>query len=160
MGRTKLKVVDRDRGWGRVKRELRKGRVEVAVGIQGPAAVAPRSEGKLTNAEIGAINEFGLGPPERSFLRATLDAERRKYIQLLKGVGDAAVAGKTSLEQGARLVGEIAVGDVKQTIADGVPPPNAPSTIERKGSSTPLIDTGQLRGSITSKVRKRRAERG
>jgi phage gpG-like protein len=29
---------------------------------------------------------------------------------------------------------------------------NAPSTIQRKGSSAPLIDTGQLRRSITSKV--------
>lgn len=156
MARARVKVVDRDRGWNRVKRELKKGRVEVTVGVQGRAADAPHgADGKLTNADIAAINELGLGVPERSFLRATLDANRARYIKLLKGVGDAAVAGKATLEQGAALVGEIAVGDVKQAIADGIPPPNAPSTIQRKGSSTPLIASGQMRGSITKRVKVR-----
>lgn len=45
-----------------------------------------------------------------------------------------------------------AVGEIQQRIADGIPPPNAQSTVDRKGSSTPLIETGQLRASIKHKV--------
>jgi hypothetical protein len=34
-------------------------------------------------------------------------------------------------------------------------PPNAPATVERKGSDRPLIDTGELRKSITYVIRKK-----
>jgi hypothetical protein len=44
------------------------------------------------------------------------------------------------------------VGVIKQRIANGIAPPNSPYTIARKGSSKPLIDTGQLRNSITYQV--------
>ena len=37
-------------------------------------------------------------------------------------------------------------------IASNIPPALAPETIERKGSSVALIDTGQLRSSITWQV--------
>ena len=47
------------------------------------------------------------------------------------------------------LVGELCVGNIVQKISEGVAPPNAPSTIKSKGSSTPLVDTGAYRQSIT-----------
>ena len=37
-------------------------------------------------------------------------------------------------------------------IKSGVPPPNAPSTIKRKKSSTTLIDSGDALGSIDHKI--------
>jgi len=37
-------------------------------------------------------------------------------------------------------------------IKSGVPPPNAPSTIKKKGSSTTLIDSGDALGSIDHKI--------
>lgn len=126
----------------------------ITVGVQGREAVAKSGgdEDALSVADVAAVNELGLGVPERSFLRATIDSGKRKYLGLLSGIADASLAGKISLVQGARLVGEVVVGDVKEAIADGVPPPNAESTIVAKGSSTPLIKSGQMRGSITSKV--------
>lgn len=51
-------------------------------------------------------------------------------------------------------VGLWAQGSIQQRISDGIPPPNAESTIRRKGSSTPLIDTGQLRTSIKYRVKR------
>lgn len=44
-------------------------------------------------------------------------------------------------------------GKIKQTFRDGVFAPLRPATIARKGSSKPLIDSGQLRQSVTSVTR-------
>jgi len=38
---------------------------------------------------------------------------------------------------------------IKRAIANREFVPNAPATIRKKKSSTPLVDTGQLRASIT-----------
>lgn len=143
-----------DRGWNKIRASIKGLKVIVTVGVQGRAAVSKHGgdEDGPTMADVAVVNEMGMGVPERSFLRSTIDGGKQKYVKLLHGIGDATVAGKISVVRGAKLVGEVVVGDVKQAIADGVPPPNAEATIERKGSSTPLIDTGQLRGSITSKV--------
>lgn len=154
MGRSRVRVKRIDRGWKKIRKNLKSQRMVITVGIQGKEArIKSGDEGDdLTNADVGAINELGMGVPERSFLRSTIDAGRRKYLKLLNGIGDASVAGKISLVRGAKIVGEVVVGDIKEAISGGIPPPNAESTIKQKGSSTPLIDKGQLRGSITSKV--------
>ena len=52
-------------------------------------------------------------------------------------------------------IGLWAQSEIQQRISDGIPPQNAPYTINKKGSSTPLVDTGQLRSSISFKVVKR-----
>lgn len=109
----------------------------------------PKAEG-LTMAQLGAIHEFGLGVPERSFLRSFRDQRAddigKVFLLLVqrRGVSQAVW----------ELLGQWCVGEIQKRIAAGTPPPNAPSTIARKGSSTPLIDTGQLRSSITYAVRK------
>ncbi len=125
----------------------------IKVGVQGKDADARPTGGDATLAQIAAFNEFGMGVPERSFIRSTLDAGARKYNAIMKKVGDAAVAGKITVETGAMLVGTVVEGDVKQAISNGIPPPNAESTIAAKGSSTPLINEGQLRGAITADVK-------
>lgn len=53
-----------------------------------------------------------------------------------------------------RLAGAFLEGRVKETIQRGRPdwPPLKPSTVKRKGSDKPLIDTGKLLNSITHKV--------
>lgn len=149
-----MKVKKFDRGWNKIVRNIKNQRWTITVGVQGKNADAKPSgdEGAATLADVAAINEMGLGVPERSFIRSTLDAGRRKYSALMEGVGDAAVAGKITVERGAKLVALVVEGDVKEAISDGVPPPNAESTIVAKGSSTPLINTGQLRGAITAEV--------
>jgi hypothetical protein len=49
--------------------------------------------------------------------------------------------------------GTIAVNSVKRMFTDNDWPPNAPSTIKRKGSDRRNIDTGALRRSMTFVVR-------
>jgi hypothetical protein len=47
----------------------------------------------------------------------------------------------------------MAVGDIQHEITVLRHPPNAPATIRAKGSSKPLIDTGEMRQSVTYQIR-------
>ncbi|MEM8168046.1 hypothetical protein Q4R38_18910, partial [Morganella morganii] len=51
------------------------------------------------------------------------------------------------------IVGEKLSGEVKRKIQSGINPELDPKTVARKGSSKPLIDTGNLLQSITYEVR-------
>jgi hypothetical protein len=150
-----MPIRESDHGWKRIAREVRaNARTTLAIGIQGAQGSRKHVDSELTVAEIATLNEHGTsGIPARSFLRSTVDTNEPKYRKVLRGVADAVIAGKLDARTGLELVGEIIVGDVKQAIADGIPPPNAPSTIAAKGSSVPLIDSGQMRNSVTADIR-------
>lgn len=104
---------------------------------------------------IGAVHEFGSANgriPERSFLRVPL---RQNADNLKKGF--ASLAGKVSRGEISAFqmldqIGARAAGYCKEAIEAGIQPPNAESTIKRKGSATPLIDKGILRNAITHVV--------
>jgi hypothetical protein len=109
----------------------------------------------LTVLEIATIHEFGLGHnPERSFIRAWFDEKKDENELLIKKIAEQYLAGKITREQGLDLLGVRFVASVQKRIRDRIEPPLAKSTEDRKGSSVPLIDTGQLRSSITFKVNK------
>ena len=113
--------------------------------------------------EIGAIHEFGAGNvPERSFIRDTVDTYRAKYLKYMgasfrREVMDIAKSKSTPAESiTLKRLGLMVEGDMKKRIAQGINPPLKPETIRKKKSSTPLIDTGQLRASIASEIRRGR----
>ena len=143
-------------------RELGATQKHVRVGVIGEAAAEKHHEigpdgaeveGPHTVAEVAIWNHYGTSTiPARPFITLALELHKEELKKLQARLGVAIVMGKITLDQALQLLGVAAVGFIKQTIADGVPPPNAPSTIARKGSSTPLINFGQLRGSITSDV--------
>lgn len=108
-------------------------------------------------AIIAASQEFGTDTiPERSFLRATLDEQDAAYREAtadaIRGVLDGKRSAKVALER----LGLRVVRDVQGRIRAGIDPALAPSTIAKKGSSKPLIDTGRLLRSITYQVRRER----
>lgn len=102
--------------------------------------------------QLGAIHEFGSEDgriPERSFLRGTMRAKQRDHNAIIRRLARSVTLGRQAPTQALAQLGAVAAANVQEAISDGVPPPNAPSTIRRKGSSKPLIDTGALRQSIT-----------
>jgi hypothetical protein len=102
-------------------------------------------------ALIAAVHEFGSpekGIPERPFLRTTIQENRGKYVQLNRRNLVAVLNGKMTIEQALGQLGDVAKGDVQARIVSGGFAPLKESTIKRKGSSKPLIDTGQMRQSI------------
>lgn len=109
-------------------------------------------------AELAAIHEFGApkaGIPARSFLRKTFtDEEGREALsRFLTRTGRQLIADKLDVKTALDQLGAWAVAQIKKRIKEHIPPPNKPATIKAKGSSTPLVDTGQLINAITWEVK-------
>lgn len=103
-------------------------------------------------AMIAAVHEFGSperGIPERSFLRSGMRENGEKYVRLNKVNLVRILRGQLTVEQALGQLGEMAKGDVQQKIRSGDFAPLKPATVNRKGSSKPLVDTGQMVQSVT-----------
>lgn len=112
-------------------------------------------ESSLTVGEIATFHEFGLGVPERSFIRGWADEQQDWITKLIKAVLVTALKGQITKVQGLEQIGQRCVGAIQQRIADkgnGAYDGLKEETIKRKGSDVPLINTGQLRSSITYQV--------
>lgn len=155
------KVIVKDHGAKRILRDLdRASGWRVAVGVHGQDAgdSGGFTAGEIDNVALAAIHEFGApgaSIPERSFLRAAFDRHVKKYERLLLRGARKIVAGTGTAKQAVALAGEAAVADVMNLINAGIAPANADATIVAKGSSTPLIDTGQLKAAIKPVVQEK-----
>jgi hypothetical protein len=112
--------------------------------------------GKASNFVISKAiwNEFGTRRiPERPFFRNAMRKNRKKYVSLMAARAKQIVEQKETVSRAINQLGVMAVGDVQYEIVALRHPPNAPSTIKAKGSSNPLIDTGEMRQSVTYQVR-------
>ena len=147
-----MTVRDKDRGYAALMASIDKsGSYRITVGIH--AEDGGQYANGVTLAEVAEKNEFG-GPnqPARPFIGPWADERRASAIEQIKAAFKEALKARTSPAQRLDQIAQVLAGEVQQRISTGIPPPNAQSTIDRKGSSTPLIDTGQLRGSIRGKV--------
>jgi hypothetical protein len=147
---------DVDKGWRQAIQSMaaaaQKPGAHVTVGW--PAGGPQHAGSSMTVAEVAAQHEFGTARiPQRSMLRATVEIYEHKYTEALRKIGIGITHGRIDLKGGLDLLGTIIKGDVQKRIAAGIMPPNAPSTIKRKGSSTPLIDTGQMRNALEHEVK-------
>lgn len=161
-GSKNIQVTDRDHGYAALKERLEQIRgSRIAVGLHAKEGQATHKEAREaaggdqvppTVLDIGTWAEFGIGQPERSWLRAWYDAANEKSKQDIRTMLKAVVAGKLDAASALNKLGARFAGQIQQRIADGIQPDNAESTILKKGSSTPLINTGQFRSSITWSV--------
>lgn len=169
-----MTVRERDNGANALLRRMRE-QATVKVGVIGDEAEAskkvkvrgkPKGRGKKgkfkviltgnTVVEIATIHEFGIGVPERSFIRAFVDENEALIKKKIRTLGKKVVKGTLSSKQALDILGVWLTGKIQSRIAKGIPPALAQATIDRKGSSKPLINTGQLRSSITHETDVRR----
>lgn len=143
-----MRLKEKDNGLNKLKKALGKSSIQVGILEKADDPKEGSKEG-LTVEEVAAFHEFGLGVPERSFLRGWLDENKEKVKEALERMAEATVRGKYSKEQALELLGQKFVGSIQERISNRIPPPLADSTVKKKGSDVPLIDTGQLRASIT-----------
>lgn len=129
---------------------------EILVGI--PSDETQRKEGTITNAAIGYINEFGSPAkniPARPFLIPGVQrAEGKIEKRLKKSIEHVLDGSKTGMITQMNAAGLEAQNSVRATINKGIMPELSESTLaarRRRGRTgeKPLIDTGQLRNSIT-----------
>lgn len=136
----------------RIIMELEKlNHLRVRVGIFGDAG----SEGDITIAEVANINEFGTRNghvPERSFVRSTYSEKIGEWSNFARRLTGQVATGTITAEEAYSKMGARMARDIKRKVTTLSSPPNAPATIEKKGSANPLIDTGHMREAITWRV--------
>lgn len=152
---------------GNVKRKSNKGGIEemqkrmraargrsvVKVGVQDTEGVHKESDESLSVADVASFHEFGtINVPQRSFIRAPIDENRADLQKLQRNLLRDVLAGDKDTKEALGILGEKAQSDMIAAINAGIEPGLEQSTIDAKGSSTPLIDSGQLKQSIRYKV--------
>jgi hypothetical protein len=170
----KSRVVDRDLGWKKFLREMKDVRgAHVKVGVTESVGLKEkkvsqyvpharfRSAGTpavkrapgLTLVQVAFWNEFGTRTiPSRSFIRWTVDKNRKRIRALQRRFGLAIVNGMP-VRRALGLLGEFVQGKIIHRINTIRTPANAESTQLRKGQgvrrvNNPLVDVGQLKQSI------------
>lgn len=153
-GAASVTVRDVDHGYDAlVKRIYALGAPKISIGIHEEAGAREHESG-MSVVDVASIHEFGLGVPERSFIRAWFDENQERAKEALRRLLVSVVEGKRKPEQALELFAQWALGEMQARIARSIPPPLAEETIERKGSSVALIDTGQLRSSLSYEIHK------
>lgn len=90
--------------------------------------------------------------PERSFLRTGSDLHEGEVNLLADDLISSVLNGDRSPEEFFELLGLVLKGKIQEHAIDLNDPVNHPFTADRKGSSNPLVDTGNLIGSMEVKV--------
>lgn len=98
--------------------------------------------------ELGVTQPHNISIPARPWLEPGVQSATPEILEAIEAGME---AGK-SMDQILDTIGVVAVGAVKVYMTELKSPPNAASTIRKKGSSNPLIDTGAMRASVTHKV--------
>jgi hypothetical protein len=155
-------LTDRDNGLKAIVERvgsLSKASVRVGV-LEDRAGEAKRARGEsevrgLTILEVATVHEFGApaaGIPARSFIRGTVDEREGEIRADQHRLAVQYLSGKIAIRKALDVLGARVAAKIQQRIARGITPPLLPRTVARKGSSKPLVDTGQLRSSITWEV--------
>lgn len=126
---------------------------DVTCGWHAESAKAQRREGDATNAEVAAAHEFGTDHiKRRPFLAPAIDKGKDKILEVQAQVFGKVIDGTMSAEDALAIVGETGVALIKSEIVNGPHEPLAEETIAAKGSTKPLIDTGQMLNSCSYQV--------
>lgn len=143
-GKVKVKVVDR--GWEKLMQEYEKTKgSHTKIGVQ---STDKHHDGESL-VTIAAQNEFGTDKiPSRPFMRNSFDKNKANINTIIDTEYNKVLSGYVDIKKSLGRVGAWYQGVVQSEITNLTEPPNAPSTIEKKGSSNPLIDTGRMRASI------------
>jgi hypothetical protein len=127
---------------------------QARVGFPASEVGGIKTEDGIPLIAIAVWNEYGTDwIPQRPFLRGTMIIHKHAYRRALRTIAKKGIAGENIVKLLNQLA-VVAVGDVKEAILDLQTPPNAPSTIARKDSENPLIDTGLMMQSVTYELRK------
>lgn len=138
---------------------FKENKLKVKVGVFGDKT---SRQDRLNNPTIGLFHEFGTEKmPKRSFLRMPLNLKLDEYINKTKGLFNKKTINiiyeDRNLEFFLRKIGNIAervVLDAFDTGGFGNWAPLAEYTKKRKKNNQILVETQQLRNSITNEVTK------
>lgn len=109
--------------------------------------------------ELGVTGPHQIKIPARPWLQPGFDSGMEEYQKIMeRGIKDMEKGG--SLLDALKRVGAVAVGKVQQYMTNLKTPANAPSTVAKKGSANPLIDSGVMRSSVNYQLQVVKPEEG
>jgi hypothetical protein len=169
MLRPNISITDKDFGFKKFRKELDElNGGFVLVGFPNsaepgqPKQVGSGGKPYENMSEVNRVatwNEFGVpGPckngkqwknPPRPFFRSAIDGNREALKNFKEKVYGLFLLRRLSPAMALDEVGLWMQAKIRQSILKGGWTPNAPSTKKRKGSSKPLVDTGQMVNSVT-----------
>ena len=168
--RVKVQLKDVDKGYQDFLKRVNTAKsASIDIGIMGDRGITavkdvhgngePRGGKRiLTVLDIATFHEFGLGVPERSFIRGWYSSFQATAHKQIRAMLESVIRGRRDKSQAMELLGVRWVAEIQKFIVAGTNlQPLAEVTILRKGSSMPLVDTGQLKSSITYRVNPRGA---
>jgi len=138
-------------------RTRRNKRINLPDKIGGPLRVKVGFPAGQTDGDVVARaiwNHYGTsrGIPSRPFLLNAMRKNKKKYRTAMRTSAGKILRGETSVGTVVRKLGVLAQGDIQDEITTLRTPKNADATVKAKGSSNPLIDTGEMRQAVTYKV--------
>lgn len=135
----------------RFMKELRKlAELEVHIGYQRGEETVVSDDGKSRAdlVDIAMWNELGtVNIPSRPFMRDSVDKHKDDINHMLTAQKDALLNG-SSARKILETIGLFQQDLIQTEIEQGDFVANAPSTIKKKGSDKPLIDTGTMKNSV------------
>lgn len=154
-----VKIIRKDLGIGKLRQQLKElDSSRVDVGVQGEAAAKRHPNSEATVGEVAAWVHYGtVHIPPRPYLDHAIAAFSVDRKMITKRVISDLVDGrKTSVEETLVPIGEALLAAVRSSIDSAISwaAPLALSTIKKKGSAAPLVDSGTLRDSTTYKITK------
>lgn len=154
-------TTDIDRGYKDITRNLEKlkNKPYVKVGVLEKSG-QHEGLGDLTVADVATFHEFGTEGvngqivPQRPFIRNTVDENTAELTRETEALRKQVIFFNLSVFKALSLLGLRIQKLIQSKITDGDSswPALKQSTIDAKGSDKPLIDTGQLRRSISYEV--------
>jgi hypothetical protein len=140
---------------GKTLNKLLKNLKNVSVNVGVLTGSGKHDDSQMSVAEVGFIHEFGtVTISERSFIREPINSNSKDIKTLTGKQYKKVLNGEITAEKGIGLVGAFTVGVIQKSFTSNNWKANSDATIANKGSSKPLIDTGQLRQSIAWEINK------
>lgn len=122
------------------------GDLQVRIGFQAGEA---EHEG-VDLCDIAMFNELGtIHIPSRPFMRDTVDNHQDEILDYIVKWSKKCLEGSMETHEMMMNIGMLVKGLMQKEIVRGDFVPNAETTIKRKGSDKPLIDSGLMRESVS-----------
>lgn len=144
-------IRDKDRGLKRIVKQMKE--IDNAYVKVGVLSNAGNEKNGMTIADVATFNEYGTSKiPARPFMKQAYENNEKTIIVSSESLKSDVFKGEISVKGALKKLGVWFKGRIQKEITDGDFVPNAPRTIEAKGSDKPLIDTGRMRQSINFQI--------
>lgn len=105
--------------------------------------------------DVAIWNNYGINVPRRDFMTPATKLWQKYIEKQVASFRDDIVSGAMDITMFLKLMGQAGAEFISEAIVKLQEPPNSPVTIERKKSSNPLVDSGDMSKAPIHEIRSR-----